>query len=80
MISMLSEGFWGEKLYAAMAAMRFAANFQMSDEPLQSSWYSSRIGDVPDNIRFVDAIAHLDVYGGNYHNPTQGQFVSRTIL
>ena len=24
MISMLSEGFWGEKLYAAMAAMRFA--------------------------------------------------------
>lgn len=34
MISILSEGFWGEKLYAAMAAMRFAANFQMSDEPL----------------------------------------------
>ena len=33
MILMLSEGFWGEKLYAAMAAMRFAANFQMSDEP-----------------------------------------------
>ena len=26
MISMLSEGFWGEKLYAAMAAMGFAAN------------------------------------------------------
>jgi len=30
---MLSEGFWGEKLYVAMAAMRFAAKFQMSDEP-----------------------------------------------
>ena len=63
-----------------MAAMRFAANFQMSDEPLQSSWYSSRIGDVPDNIRFVDAIAHLDDHGGNDFRPTQGQLASRTIL
>ena len=26
MISILSEGFWGKKLYAAIAAMRFAAN------------------------------------------------------
>ena len=26
MMSILSEGFFGEKLYAAMAAMRFAAN------------------------------------------------------
>ena len=26
MISILGEGFWGKKLYAAMAAMRFAAN------------------------------------------------------
>ena len=37
------------------------------------------LADVPDNIRFVDSIEHLDAHGGNYHNPTQGELVSRTL-
>ena len=53
MMSILSEGFFGEKLYAAMAAMRFAAN------PLMLLWRVCSIWTMFFNSSFIVSINNL---------------------